>query len=201
MFSFQTGIKPLKSRIFTWERSLLFIKGILLSLGFAGITGLCARLRFYLPFTPVPVTGQVFAVLFSGLVLGKEYGSLSQIFYITFGLLGLPWFAIFPLVPTGGYLVGFIGAPYIIGYIIERSKTIKLKTILLSMLSGVFVIYLFGFIIFTISTGMGLLNSVWQSVLLFIPFDIGKAFVAAIISCFIIKKFPKFIDGRMLIRK
>jgi biotin transport system substrate-specific component len=43
-----------------------------LSLLFAGFTGLCAQLRFYLPFTPVPVTGQVFAVLLCGIFIGKK---------------------------------------------------------------------------------------------------------------------------------
>lgn len=90
-----------------WIRSSLF------SVLFAGFTGLCAQLRFYLPFTPVPVTGQVFAVLLAGLFLGRIYGPLSQIFYVTFGVAGIPWFAVGPLGPTGGYIAGFIIAPLI----------------------------------------------------------------------------------------
>jgi len=81
---------------------------ILLSLTFTGITGLCAQIRFYLPFTPVPVTGQVFAVLLSGAILGKEYGTLSQLLYVFAGIAGIPWFVVGPIGPTAGYLVGSV---------------------------------------------------------------------------------------------
>jgi biotin transport system substrate-specific component len=173
------GTKSLKISSFNRDNLLLALKSVLFSLLFAGITGACAKLRFYLPFTPVPVTGQVFAVLVAGAILGKEYGALSQIFYISFGLMGIPWFVIGPIGPTGGYLVGFIIAPYLIGFVIEKLKHPGYLTTALAMLSGVFVIYLFGLIQFTLFTQRGIVESFPLAVIPFIPFDIIKAFAAA----------------------
>lgn len=167
-----------------------------LSLLFAGFTGLCAQLRFYLPFTPVPVTGQVFAVLMCGLFLGKKYGPLSQVFYLIFGVAGIPWFVVGPIGPTGGYIVGFIVAPFIIGELFERARLVhsgkhegsvsytKTNAIpytkaLVIMLTGVALIYVLGLIQFSIYTQTGLIRSIRYAVLPFIPFDVVKAVLAA----------------------
>jgi len=167
-----------------------------LSLLFAGFTGLCAQLRFYLPFTPVPVTGQVFAVLMCGLFLGKKYGPLSQVFYLIFGVAGIPWFVVGPIGPTGGYIVGFIVAPFIIGELFERARlghsgkheggvsytktnAIPYTKVLVIMLTGVALIYVLGLIQFSIYTQTGLIRSIRYAVLPFIPFDAVKAVLAA----------------------
>ena len=167
-----------------------------LSLLFAGFTGLCAQLRFYLPFTPVPVTGQVFAVLMCGLFLGKKYGPLSQVFYLIFGVAGIPWFVVGPIGPTGGYIVGFIVAPFIIGELFERARlghsgkheggvsytktnAIPYTKVLVIMLTGVALIYVLGLIQFSIYTQTGLIRSIRYAVLPFIPFDVVKAVLAA----------------------
>ncbi len=92
----------------------------------ACITGLMAQIIIPLPWTPVPITAQTFAVLCSGLFLGKKYGCLSQIIYIVLGIAFVPWFGGMTggldvvLGSTGGYLVGFIIASYFIGYITEN---------------------------------------------------------------------------------
>src|SRR3972149_4985549 len=86
-----------------------------LSFAFAAFTGVCAQVRFYLPFTPVPVTGQVFAVLLCGVLLGPAFGAFSQLLYIALGVAGGPWFVLGPVGPTGGYIVGFVLAPAIVG--------------------------------------------------------------------------------------
>jgi biotin transport system substrate-specific component len=163
------------------HRSLTILRGVLFSLLFAGVTGLSARLRFHLPFTPVPVTGQVLAVLLSGLLLGKLYGPMSQVFYIGFGLLGVPWFSVFPLVPTGGYLVGFIAAPYITGHILAKAEKTTILTTMLSLVAAVLFIYVSGFSFFWAVSGAGFLKSVKLAVLPFIPFDMAKTFLAAAI--------------------
>jgi len=167
-----------------------------LSLVFAGFTGLCAQLRFYLPFTPVPVTGQVFAVLLSGLLLGKKYGPLSQVFYLLLGVAGIPWFVVGPIGPTGGYIVGFIVAPFLIGELFERVSlrygdaheaglsnrkgiTVPYVKILGIVLAGVALIYVLGLIQFSIFTQTGLIRSIKYAVLPFIPFDAAKAVLAA----------------------
>src|SRR3972149_3349650 len=81
-----------KHSFFKWRYESGFANKIILALGFACLTGLLAQLRFYLPYTPVPVTGQVFAVLLSGVILGKWYGGLDQGVYAGIGVVGIPWF-------------------------------------------------------------------------------------------------------------
>ena len=92
----------------------------------ACFTGLAAQVRVPLPWTPIPITGQTFAVLLSGILLGRWYGGLSQVFYIGAGAAGLPWFAGWSggishlLGPTGGYLIGFILAALFLGHFVDR---------------------------------------------------------------------------------
>ena len=75
-----------------------------------------AQVRIPLPFTPIPITGQTFAVLLVGVALGSRRGAASLALYLLMGLAGLPFFAggasgmAYVLGPTGGYLVGFIAA-------------------------------------------------------------------------------------------
>jgi biotin transport system substrate-specific component len=157
------------------------LQGALLSLLFAGLTGLLSKVRFYLPFTPVPVTGQVFAVLLAGLLLGRLYGTLSQIFYIGFGLLGISWFSVFPLIPTGGYLLGFIAAPYAVGWLLDRWERISFTTVMAALVSGIALIHLFGLVFFAAATGTGLAASFRLAVLPFIPFDLSKAIFVALL--------------------
>ena len=173
----------------THRESYGWIRWTALSILFAGFTGLFAQLRLYLPFTPVPVTGQVFAVLLSGLLLGKKYGPLSQVFYLTLGMAGIPWFVIGPIGPTGGYIVGFIVAPFIIGELMEREHVrstgstkvdaASFTKVFSIALAGVAAIYVLGLIQFTIYTQTGLIRSIRYAVLPFIPFDILKAALAA----------------------
>ena len=85
-----------------------------------------AQIIIPLPWTPVPITAQTFAVLCSGLFLGKKYGCLSQILYIVLGVAFIPWFGgmtggldIF-LGSTCGFFIGFVIASYFIGLITEK---------------------------------------------------------------------------------
>ncbi len=79
-----------------------------------------------LPFSPVPITGQTMAVLLVGALLGSRRGALAVLAYIAEGLAGLPVFAggaaglarLFG--PTGGYLVGFVAAAFLVGWLAER---------------------------------------------------------------------------------
>nr|WP_296881962.1 biotin transporter BioY [uncultured Methanobrevibacter sp.] len=99
---------------------------LLMSLLMACFTGLMAQVIIPLPWTSVPITAQTFAVLCSGLFLGKKYGCLSQILYIVLGVAFIPWFGGMTggleilLGSTGGFLIGFIIASYFIGYISEK---------------------------------------------------------------------------------
>ena len=74
------------------KRAVLFYK-FTLSVSFAVLTGLSAQLRLILPVTPVPVTAQTVVVLLSGIFLGPVFGALSQVMYLSWGLVGMPWFS------------------------------------------------------------------------------------------------------------
>jgi biotin transport system substrate-specific component len=108
------------------RESLSIVAKISLALTFAAATGLAAQIRFPLPFSPVPVTGQTFAVLAAGVLLGRKWGGFSMAAYVALGAAGIPWFngggagMSFVAGPTGGYLIGFILAAFTIGFITDR---------------------------------------------------------------------------------
>lgn len=117
---------------FSWRHSLRIPQKIALSLAMAGLTGLVAQIKFQLPWTPVPITGQTFAVLLSGVLLGAGWGGLSQLFYAALGFAGVGWFAgasggkAVLTGATAGYIFGFILAALFLGYFADkyiRSRT------------------------------------------------------------------------------
>lgn len=125
-------------------------KAILASLMGAAFTAVCAQLAFHLPGNPVPVTMQVFAVLCCGLMFGSKIACLAQIEYIAAGSLGLPVFAGFTagpaalVGPSGGYLVGFIAAAFIVGLIVDTMLERNFTTACIAGMLGVGAIYVFG---------------------------------------------------------
>ena len=108
---------------------------------------LCTQIAFG---QPVPVTGQTFAVLLAGAVLGARRGALSVLAYIAEGLAGLPVFAqgkagLLALAgPTGGYLVGFVAAAYVVGLLAQRGWDRRPATTALAMIVGNLILYSFG---------------------------------------------------------
>jgi len=114
------------------------------------LIGFSAQIAVRLPFSPVPVTGQTFAVLMMGTLLGARRGGLCVLAYIAEGLAGLPVFAMGKggaavlLGPTGGYLVGFVGAAYITGLLAQMGWDRRIWTTILAMIAGDAVLYAFG---------------------------------------------------------
>jgi biotin transport system substrate-specific component len=94
---------------------------LLLGFGFALMTCAGAKIAVPLPGTPVPATLQTLAVLLAGAALGARAGAASQVAYLLMGIVGLPVFALpgagpaYLLGPTGGYLVGFVAAAFVVG--------------------------------------------------------------------------------------
>ncbi|MFA5388417.1 MAG: biotin transporter BioY [Candidatus Omnitrophota bacterium] len=109
-------------------REVSLANKVILAFGMAALTGILAQVRVFLPWTPVPVTCQTFAVLLAGVALGKYWGGISQVIYVAIGAAGMPWFngasggysAIAG--PTGGYLFGFILAAFFVGYVVDTYK-------------------------------------------------------------------------------
>jgi len=156
---------------------------------FAALTAVGARVQVHLPFTPVPVTGQVFCVLLAGAVLGARLGFVSQVEYLAAGAAGLPIFAhgdgpTALLGPTGGYLVGFPLAALAVGALVGRTDGRGRVWTLAACLCGVAVIYLFGagwYAIWCAALGAtaGLTAVLVQSVYPFVAVDAAKAALAA----------------------
>jgi biotin transport system substrate-specific component len=102
---------------------------ILWVVGFSLLTALMAQIQVRVPFMPVPVTGQTFAVLLSGAVLGSRRGFACQMLYLAEGAAGLPVFAgggfslAYLLGPTGGYLLSFPVAAGLVGLLVERGAS------------------------------------------------------------------------------
>ncbi len=121
-----------------------------LIIGFALFTALSAQITFPLPWTPVPVTGQTFAVLVTGAALGWRRGAAAQLLYVALGAVGLPFYADgasgweVATGATGGYLVGFILSAAIVGALAERRQDRSVLTSVPAMLGGTALIYLTG---------------------------------------------------------
>lgn len=164
------------------------IKSLLLATLFGALTALSAQVSIRLPFTPVPITGQVFMALLAGALLGPKLGALSQFEYLLLGAAGLPVFTsgggLLALVgPTGGYLFGFVGAAWIVGTIIRAHRG-WLRTAL-AHLAGIGVIYLCGWLWLACwlgwhnPAGDALLKALAFGVVPFIGIDLAKAFLAS----------------------
>lgn len=159
---------------------------------FAALTAAGAYIQVPIPFSPVPVTLQVFFVLLAGSMLKSKWGGLSMIVYTLLGIAGLPVFAggssgIGVLLgPTGGYIVGFILAAYIIGKLSERAGGNAARSGFLinalNMSTGVLVIYACGISQLMLMADMGLGAALALGVIPFLPGEIVKTAVAAYIA-------------------
>jgi biotin transport system substrate-specific component len=127
-----------------WLRDLLLI--VIGSLFVATL----AQVEIPLPFTPVPITGQTFGVLLVGAALGSKRGAASLALYLVLGAFGLPFFAggarglAIILGATGGYLIGFVLAAYVIGLLAERGLERSIRTSFLPFFAGTLIIYACG---------------------------------------------------------
>jgi biotin transport system substrate-specific component len=113
---------------------------------FAGVTVLGARVE--VPHQPVPYTLQTMAVLLAGAFLGPRNGAISQIAYLVAGVLGAPVFAggafgVGPMLgPSGGYLLAFPLAAFIVGFLVSRH--VSLAWTVLSMGAGLLLVFVLG---------------------------------------------------------
>ena len=123
---------------------------VLLVVAGAALVALAAQVEFHLPFTPVPITGQTFAVLLVGASLGAVRGVASLALYLAVGLLGAPVYAggeggwEWMRGATGGYLVGFLVAASVTGWLAEQRWDRRFSSAVAALLTGNVVIYLFG---------------------------------------------------------
>lgn len=158
------------------------LRDALLVVGGSLLTALCAQI--VIPLTPVPITGQTFAVLLIGAALGPLRGTAAVGLYVVEGLVGLPFFAgggsgLARLQgPTGGYLLGFIAAAYLTGTLAGRGWDRSVRWAAAAMAAGNVVIYLFG--VPWLALYLGWADAVTKGLLPFIPGDLLKLVAAAL---------------------
>jgi biotin transport system substrate-specific component len=136
-------------RLAVFPRSGLMTDVLLVVAG-AGLVALAAQIEIMLGFTPVPISGQTFAVLLVGAAYGPLLGASSLLLYFFVGLLGAPVYSGgdggWEIVKgaTGGYLVGFIAAALLTGWLAQRRWDRRFNSAVAAMLTGSVVIYAFG---------------------------------------------------------
>lgn len=155
---------------------------------FTALIAVLAQIAVPLPFSPVPLTGQVIGILLAGALLGSRAGVLAVVAYLMLGAAGAPVFSMgrggFYMLsgPTGGYLWGFIPAVYIAGLIMEKTEAPSMYRTAAAMLAALGLIYLCG----ALQLGLIMRYNLWQTLLTgvipFLPLDLIKVFIAAILA-------------------
>lgn len=161
------------------------VRDVLVVVGYAGLVGLSAQLAIRLPFTPVPITGQTFAVLLGGLAAGTRRGAAGMLLYLGAGLVGVPWFAggeggmRMASAPTFGYIVGFVFAAAILGFLARRGLDRNALTVILALVAGNAVIYVFGASWLALQLHLDAAHAISLGVTPFLAGDALKAVLAA----------------------
>ena len=173
-------------RLAVFPRSGLLVDVLLVVAG-AGLVALCAQIEISLGFTPVPISGQTFAVLLVGASLGPLLGASSLLLYFCVGLLGAPvysggdggWEIVHGA--TGGYLVGFIFAAMLTGWLARRRWDRHFNSAVAAMLSGSVVIYAFGLPWLAKEIGTGLEGTLEAGLYPFVIGDLIKLYLAGML--------------------
>ncbi|HEX5707680.1 MAG TPA: biotin transporter BioY [Pyrinomonadaceae bacterium] len=162
-----------------------WLKSAALVVGFSLFVALSAQVVIPLPWTPIPVTGQTFAVLLTGALLGSRLGALALVAYLVEGALGLPFFrggqggAHYLLFsPTAGYLFSYPLAAYLTGRLAERGWDRRYLSAAAAMALGSLVVLLGGWSWLAAVTGSGA-EAFRLGVLPFLPGDVIKIALAA----------------------
>lgn len=157
-----------------------------LIVGFAMFTALLAQIAIPLWFTPVPITGQTFSVLLAGAVLGWRAGAAAMSLYWALGATGLPFYAEarggwqVATGATGGYLVGFVLAAALIGYLAERRQDRSVVTAIPAFLAGSVVIYVFGLTWLAHTLDVGIARAMELGLAPFVIGDLVKVVLAGV---------------------
>ena len=155
-----------------------------LILGGALFLALCAQISFDLPFTPVPITLQTFGVLLIGAAYGTWRGGLTAAVYLLMGIVGLPVYADrthgldVVLGATGGYLIGFVVAAVVVGWLAQRQWDRRFSSAVAAMLTGTVIIYVLGLIWLKQDQGLDLATTLEYGLYPFVPGDLLKLYLA-----------------------
>jgi len=161
------------------------VRDAALVLAVVALTALSARIVIPLPFTPVPISGQTFAVLLGAAAVGPLRGSVAQLLYLLLGAVGLPFFAqgtsgVEVLTGTnGGYLVGFVIANLVVGVCARRGWDRSPLGVIAAFALGNLAIYALGVSWLSYRAGMTVPAAVDAGLVPFVVGDVVKALAAA----------------------
>lgn len=184
-----TGVKPMRYSKTTY----MALCGL-----FAALMTICSYISIPLGFTPVPVNLATLGVFLTGGLLGRKYGTISMVVYVLIGAIGIPVFSEFRgglsvlAGPTGGYIIGYIAAAFLVGLIIDgmmkdrgagaaQTRSRQLAICAGAMIVGLLACYLLGTVWFIVSTHTGVAASLAMCVLPFLPGDALKIAAGAIL--------------------
>ena len=164
----------------------LLTDALLVAVG-AGLIAVSAQITIPLPFTPVPITGQTFAVLLVGASLGTLRGASSALLYVLVGIAGAPvyadgahgWSVITGA--TGGYLLSYVLVAALTGWLAERRWDRRFSSALGAILSGNVVVYLVGLPWLAAVLGTNLEQTLELGLYPFVPGDALKLYLAAML--------------------
>ena len=176
---------------------------------FAAFIAVLSQIQIPLPFTPIPISLGVLAIIITGGVLGVKKGLISIVVYILLGIIGIPVFTGFQggisalAGPTGGYIIGYIPMGVIVAaitsYAFKNSRDkkwpiyIETALVALGAVIGAFVCYVFGTAWFMFMTGNGLMESLVMCVIPFIPGEIIKIIAFVVIMEALKKPIAKLV--------
>ncbi|NSL52430.1 biotin transporter BioY [Calidifontibacillus erzurumensis] len=150
-----------------------------------------------LPFTPVPITSQSLGVMLAGAILGARRGCMSLLIFVLLVAIGAPilsggrgGFGVI-VGPSGGYIIGYIIGAFIVGLLVEKfwNSLTTLKIFLFNIVGGIFVVYLLGVSYYAHVSNLNI-GEAAISALVYIPGDLIKALVAAVIAMKMKKSYP-----------
>jgi len=163
---------------------------------FSILTAISAQIS--IPIKPVPFTLQTMVVLLAGAFLGAKNGAYSQVLYIFLGAIGLPVFAQTAdgtvgfarlIGPTGGYLLAFPIAAYLVGFLTEKNQ--KYLTVIISMFVAELVVILFGTLYLYAAYLHNFVDAIKAGAAIFTVWMVVKVFAAAAIYFAVAKKQPR----------
>lgn len=164
------------------------IKELTVAALFAGIMAVLAQVAIPLPFSPVPITGQILGLFLTGALLGRRLGTWAVLLYLILGAIGLPVFSrggagiAHLLGPTGGYLWGFLVGVYLLGWMVDRGDKFTFLRTAGGMLICLAAVYILGTLQLAYLMHIPWKKAFLLGVLPFVPLDIVKLFLASVLS-------------------
>ena len=162
----------------------------------ASILCVSAYIIIPLPIIPIPFTLQVLAVVLVALLLKPTHALIAQTLYTLLGIIGLPVFSGGKggfgvlLSPTGGFIIGFVVASFLISLFKGKKENI-LRYILISVFIGIPAIYVFGIVFYMIYSSSGLIKAIAEMTSVFAVIDVSKCIIASLLAIALRKALAK----------